>query len=385
MMHDAFTTLMLNHPWYSIGLRLRLEADADAKRTPTTTVNGTVLRYNPEYITSLTRDEVQGTLAQAVMKCSLGHPWRQGNRTARRWNRSCDYTVNQILTEDGLILPDSPTKNVPAEYRNKSAEQIYAAEPEDENDDNQHGSQPGSNQVEPPETGDGDQDGDNSDQDGQGDATEAEWQEMAAQQSMLAKKAGKMSEDIDRAIRDARQTRTPWQTILKEWVERTCPKDYTWSRSSRHSNYDEGLYLPGIQKENTGRLAILVDTSGSVSQEMLAEFSREITTILQETEPEYIDVVYCDTSVKGWETFTPEDGKVTLHAKGGGGTAFSPALAWLKERMETEPYIGAMYLTDLYGHTADLEEPGVPFLWCVTEGSDQVGPWGQTVRFEQSY
>jgi hypothetical protein len=24
LIHQAFTTLMLNHPWYSIGLRLRL-------------------------------------------------------------------------------------------------------------------------------------------------------------------------------------------------------------------------------------------------------------------------------------------------------------------------------------------------------------------------
>ena len=77
------------------------------------------------------------------------------------------------------------------------------------------------------------------------------------------------------------------------------PSDYRWTPPDRRHVY-AGLYLPSVQREGIGKIVLVVDTSGSIGDEELAMFAGEITAIVDQTQPESLVVVYCDTAVRSF-------------------------------------------------------------------------------------
>lgn len=364
----ARTHLLLDHPWFgTLALRLKLE-ESD---TPTMSVDGVTLRYNEQWVSEKTDQELVAVMAHEVMHCALLHMFRGNGRDWNKWNQACDYAINPLLTAEGFVLP--PEALDKQEYWGMSAEQIYSALKEDPQD-GQGGSQgqgpngtgdfqPAPSGAEPGEAGD--------EVEGM---SEVDWQIAAEQASAVARKAGKMSADTERAMKAARQTRTDWRAILREFIENSLPSDYSWTQPNRRY-ISQGMYLPGVVRENMPKIGIAVDTSGSVNAKMLEQFGAELTGILHEARPESLQVVYCDSSVKGEEEFSPEDGEVVLHAKGGGGTAFQPAL----DRFNEDPPVCVIYLTDLEGPMP--KEPIYPVLWAVPEHCRLTPSFGQLVRY----
>jgi len=202
--------------------------------------------------------------------------------------------------------------------------------------------------------------------------TAADWQIATEQASLVARKAGKMDGDTERAAKQARRSATDWRTILRRFIENAVPADYSWTRPNRRHIAD-GLYLPGVVRENMPRLAVAVDTSSSIGQELLDLFAAELTAILHETRPESLDVVYCDTRIQAVETFSPDDAAVELHPHGGGGTRFQPVF----DHFRDDPPAGLIYFTDLEGPAP--QEPDYPVLWVTTEAATRPAPFGDVV------
>lgn len=206
--------------------------------------------------------------------------------------------------------------------------------------------------------------------------TETDWQIAAEQAAAVARKAGNMPASMDREIKASRETKTDWRTILRRFIENSVPSDYSWTNPNRRF-VSQGIYLPGVIRENMPRIGVAVDTSGSINAQMLAQFAAELTAIVQETRPEDVEVVYCDTKVHGVEHFSPDDGEIVLKAKGGGGTSFDPAL----KHFEKDPPACVIYLTDL--EASRPEEPEFPVLWAIPEWQRDNGWFGETVRLTE--
>jgi predicted metal-dependent peptidase len=372
-MSQARTKLLLSNPLLSPGaMRLDMAPKAGIE---TASTDGRSLFYNEEWVTGLTLDERVGTIAHEVLHLEGLHPWRMGSRDMARWNQACDYAINGLLTEAGFTLP--PGALINPDWKGKSAEHIYPLIPEPERDENGQ-PKPGIGDFTEPAPDDEPQPGEPAPV-----PLEDQWKSVAAVAEQVAEKmkAGTAAGDLARMVAESRATKTPWQAILKEFVEHCVPSDTSWSKYDKRTAH-LGIRLPGTVKENTAPLVVFVDTSGSVDETMTRAFGREITTIMEEARPARIEVVYIDTEVRGVETFYPDDGPVILNAQGGGGTLFQPAFDWLKE--QCEPYAGCIYLTDL--ECADRpEDPGIPTLWVVTESTHRTGPFGQTIRFQQDY
>jgi predicted metal-dependent peptidase len=376
----ARTRLLLDSPWFgALSMRLHVEA-ADCKTMQT---DGTRLQFNPEYVQSITEQELTGVMAHEVMHCALLHPYRIGGRDLKTWNKACDYAVNQILAEHGFTLPGNVLLD--SQYAGLSAETIYARLQQEQQDDGGEGDgegdsdQPG--QVVAPQAGEGDGEGDG---EGSGPAevepmSATDWQIATEQASAISKKAGKLPGAADRATKAARESVTNWREILRRFIEQTVPSDYSWTQPNRRY-VAAGLYLPGTVRENMPRLAVGVDTSGSINQADLSAFATELTQILHEARPEAIDVYYCDTQVTSTESFSPDDSEIVLHAQGGGGTEFQPVLDRIADD-GSEP-AALIYFTDLYGPAP--AEPGYPVLWVTSEASTLEGPFGETVRIRAS-
>jgi predicted metal-dependent peptidase len=126
-----------------------------------------------------------------------------------------------------------------------------------------------------------------------------------------------------------------------------------------------------------GELVVAVDTSGSITNPMLAAFSAELTAILHEAMPERVTVIYCDAAVRGTEEFLPDDPEVKLKMKGGGGTAFIPVFRHV-EKHGLNP-VCLIYLTDLESSDKP-KEPEYPTLWATPEWVNANGPFGDTLR-----
>lgn len=385
----ARTHLLMDQPWFgSLALRLRMEA------TPglgTFANDGTHLKYDPDYAGQRSDKEMIGVIAHEVMHCAMGHMYRAGNRNWRKWNEACDIAINGLLRAQGFVLPPTFLQAEEAQYAGMSAEQIYAARekappPAPKGAGGSQKGQPGQG------SGEGQSDDDHHDGDScacgmqpapkgsaavEGQLTEVDWQIATEQATAVAKKAGTMPAHIDRAISANPKTHTDWRSILRRFIEQTVPSDYSWM-SPKRRHIAQGLYLPGMVKENMPRIGLAVDTSGSVDAAMLQQFASELTAILHETRPEALDVVYCDAKVQGKETFTPDDGEVVLHAKGGGGTAFQPAL----DVFNDDPPCCVIYLTDLYG-PAPKEPTAYPVLWATPEDNTQLAPFGELVRLSK--
>jgi len=139
-----------------------------------------------------------------------------------------------------------------------------------------------------------------------------------------------------------------------------------------------GVWLPTLHNESMGGLLLAVDTSGSVGPQELDQIAGEIRSIMEDCRPAFIEVVYCDTSIKHVQRFAPEE-PLVLEARGGGGTRFAPVFEYARDMQD--PIAAVVYLTDLCGNASECEDPGVPTVWaCTCRGNDNmVLPFGRLV------
>lgn len=390
-MSKARVQLLLDKPFFgTLALRLKV---GPLPGVQTMGTDGTTLVYEPSYVLARTDAELRGLWAHEVLHCALGHPWRMGQRNPRKWNKAADYAINARLTADGFKLPDGGLV-APPEWENKAAEEIYRGLPDDDEDGN-GGNEPGPGDVYQPGTfgqpdagqdqgqgaGEGPGQPDDTLANTPGPMTEAKWKVAAEQAAMAARKAGDMSGDLDRTLAANRKAETPWREVLRDFLAPLTPNTPTYNPANRRFIW-QGIILPGRKREDFPRIGVAVDTSGSVDPEMLATFGRELSTILAEVRPERIDVVYCDSRVRGFESFEPDSGDVVMHAAGGGGTRFQPALDHFNNDPDGPP-AAVIYLTDLEGPAPEMPT-AYEVLWAVPEGNRHADsgevPFGRHVK-----
>jgi predicted metal-dependent peptidase len=117
--------------------------------------------------------------------------------------------------------------------------------------------------------------------------------------------------------------------------------------------------FPGIRIRRKQRMAVVIDTSGSIGDEVLEVFFREIHGIWKnDTE---VMVLECDADVQRAYDYK---GKTPRAVEGGGGTNFDPALAWVSNP-RNGTFDACVYLTD--GHAGEPKaRPRCPMLWVIT-------------------
>lgn len=147
----------------------------------------------------------------------------------------------------------------------------------------------------------------------------------------------------------------PWGRILKLFVASNSESDIDYTIMKRSKRYGT---RPGLKKLETLRLAIGIDTSGSISDEQLCLFMNELRWI--EREGAKLHVFECDTRIVRDYPYKQFDGKV----QGRGGTDLEPVL----KRVSEEKYDALIFFTDFY--TGKIETNyRVPTLWVLSENT----------------
>ena len=120
-----------------------------------------------------------------------------------------------------------------------------------------------------------------------------------------------------------------------------------------------------------------VDTSGSISDQQIAEFLSEVDALKGQMRAR-ITLLACDARLAedGPWVFEPwEEFKMPRSCTGGGGTSFLPVFDWV-EHSGAAPQL-LVYFTDADGEFPPSEPP-YPVIWLV-KGRSPV-PWGQRIQ-----
>ena len=198
-----------------------------------------------------------------------------------------------------------------------------------------------------------------------------------------------MPELFQRLVGEIPQTETPWEQILRSLVQMVFQEETikNYSRPSRRWLALENEYpkrasvclpfSPDAMKKRGSRLAVALDTSGSIDGGLLGRFLAEIAALCELNQRNLV-LIIGDAQVHqiaeiDWRDAGRELARLSY--TGGGGTDFRPLI---EAAAEFAPD-ALIYLTDLFGETGDA--PCFPLIWA-THGVAGNAPWGEQIKLK---
>lgn len=360
----AKTSLILGYPFVgTVSLNMKFIITRDV---PTAATNGAYIKFNPEFISTLSDEELVFLVAHECFHPMLEHNYRRNERNHRKWNKAGDYVINKLLVDEGIgrmpkmgLLDDNIFN-----AGGGTTDGIYDILPDEDDDGN--GGYGGA--------------GDPFDncEDAEGTPADvaqqqAEMKVRVAQAAQAAKMMGQLSANMQRLVDEVLQPKVDWRDVLQRFLVRCKDDSRTFARFNRRF-IAQGLYLPSRTGEKMGELVFAVDCSGSIDQKTINQFAAEVTKVKDDLYPERIHVLYFDSTVSHVESYEPED-TLDIKPHGGGGTDFAPVFEKIIE-LGLNP-VAIVFLTDLCCSSFGVQ-PDAPVLWVTTE--EGTAPFGEVVE-----
>lgn len=375
---------------------------------PTAYTNGRDEVYGRELVKNLNEKQLGFVILHETLHKAFRHltTWAKlYKEDPKLANRACDYVINLMLVE---MDPSEthiafPTKDgerfglYDKQYKGMNARQVFNLLKQQQKDGGSQGGGAGEGEGEGEDEDQGAGGFDEHDWGGAGELSQAETQELereidrAIRQGQIAqqKATGKNAGDIDRAIGELLTPQVDWREVLREFVSTVCSaKDASsWRRVNRRF-IGSDIYLPTMIGERVGRIAVGVDTSGSIGGAEINRFLSEVQAITQNVRPETIDLIYWDSQVAAHEEYGDHGADMdslvsSTKPRGGGGTDPRSMMHYLKKN-KIEPQCIIM-LTD--GEIYDWgNDWNAPVLWVICNayrGSKITAPVGKTVHIEE--
>lgn len=399
MLVKARVSMLIKAPFFG-SLATRLKFIDATKWCPTLATDGKNFYYNRDFVDALAQrnGELEYGIGHEVLHCVYDHMDKTmlGNRDRRLANIAQDYVINLDLTEANIgkkielveICHDY-------QYRGKTWMEVYdelfdQAEKEgrvqyvqsfDMHLDGDEGQ------------GQGQADGDNDGTDGPIQYTDEEKEQIrqdmqsATMQAAKAAGSGNLPSGVKRLLNDLLNPQLDWRELLAMQIQSVVKSDYTWMTPSR-KGMDAGMYLPGMDRETTIDIAISIDTSGSISEDMLRDFLSEVKGIMDQYTDYELKLWCFDTAVHNPVRITPDvSHELTEYdIQGGGGTEFDCNWDYMKEQGITPKKF--IMFTDGYPWNSWGDENYCDTLFIVHGsgfgGAAPTAPFGITVPYERN-
>ncbi len=309
--------------------------------------------YNPDFFASLPEEHVRGVLKHEFYHLIFEHVTSRKPEGVphKAWNIAADLAINSHLQGE---LPEmacmpgvGPFEDLPL---HKSAEWYLANLPQkDEGDEGGSGSGEG---------GEGDGEGepgsfddhsgwdDNADSPQQQAANQKDkerlknaMKEAAKEAAQSAKGWGSISGAVKEDILKRLESKVDWRKVLRYFIK-------TSQRASRRSsvkriNKRYAYIHPGKKVQRQAKIAIAIDQSGSVSDDMLSAFFGELNGLAKLAE---FTVVPFDTNVDESKVYVWKKGKSQKAERVlCGGTCFNAPT----EYVNSQNFDGVIILTDM--------------------------------------
>ncbi len=357
--------LLMDEPFFA-ALSRKIEKRAD-RSIPTAGVRVCPetaqfeMYYNPEFFESLPEEQVRGVLKHEFYHLIFEHVTSRKPEGVnfKVWNICADLAINSHLVGE---LPEmacmpgvGPFEDLPL---GMSAEWYLANFPErPENEDSESGDgeggegEPGDGQP-----GQGGEPGSFDDHSGWDDAGQSPEQQAANQMakerlkqamkdaaqeaSQSAKGWGSMSGEVKKDILKRLESKVDWRKVLRYFIK-------TSQRASRRSsvkriNKRYAYIHPGKKVQRQAKIAIAIDQSGSVDDEMLSAFFGELNGLAKFAE---FTVVPFDTEVAEDKVYVWKKGQNKAAERVScGGTCFDAPTEYVNKRGDFD---GVIILTDM--------------------------------------
>ena len=322
--------------------------------------------YNPEFFASLPEEHVRGVLKHEFYHLIFDHVTSRKPEgvNPKAWNIAADLAINSHLVGE---LPEmacmpgvAPFEDLP---KGETAEWYLANLPQKDE---------GEGEGENSESGDGDASGDSGGEGGQGQPSSdspgsfddhSGWSEggdspaqeaanqmakerlkqamkdAAQEASQSAKGWGSMSGAVKEEILKRLETKVDWKKVLRYFIKTSQRASKT--STVRRINKRYAYIHPGKKVKRQAKIAIAIDQSGSVSDDMLSAFFGELNKLAKLAE---FTVVPFDTQVDESKVYTWKKGSNQKAERVlCGGTCFNAPTDYVNG----QNFDGVIILTDM--------------------------------------
>lgn len=169
-----------------------------------------------------------------------------------------------------------------------------------------------------------------------------------------------------------------WQSILKKYVG-TISAGFRKTRTRLNRRQPHRFDLSGQINDKTLKIAIALDTSGSVTNDDVSKIFTEIFSIISKRNYE-LTIIECDSVIQRvYKVKKPAD--VQMKVAGRGGTAFTPVIDYVnKDKYFRDALL--IYFTDGYGESEIPKPLTYRNLWVILGKANELSlkePYGAVV------
>jgi predicted metal-dependent peptidase len=368
-----FGTLLLN-------TKYRVTEDISTAAT-----DGDILMLNEKFMESQTPEHFRSILLHEVLHMALEHIERMKdvfNSDPLTANLAADIVVNGIIQDNRLQLPKEAITD--DDLKHLSVREIYSILRQKQREDpdylqKKYGDN-GTDVNQCLQPGAGKQDGDKKSQqqqqggEGQG---KTNWKDVLNKAATIArsKNAGPIGSGMSRIFKEFLEPTINWKDLLYKYIT---------SARTDFEGFDRRMIYQGMYLDDLGggkiKVALFMDTSGSVDEELLSEFFAEVKFAINAFPNTEGEMWYFDTELYPEGDIRDID---RPQIKGGGGTSFSPVMKKLQQIHEEDASsrtVGIVF-TDGYA-SMNILRPDCDVLWCISPGGvdDSYFNFGDVVR-----
>jgi len=415
--------ILCDHGFY--GLLLMHMSFAVNEELDTACTDGTRITFGTGFLDELSESELDFVMMHEILHVALRHCLRGDDKNSEGFNIACDIVVNSnilrsndmdissiTLKKYGESMHVAPNGKEGCEY---TAEQVYEMLPKrlkqprnGKGSANGSGSGNGASGNGAGESG-GWANGRAQKRQGKASSTQgARWddhgqwgtyEEDTELRDVWVKRVTDAAEAISvrdpsnsrgllpafaqRMLSELRRPQTDWRTLLCNFVQEDVV-DYSFTPPDRRFS-DSPFFLPDLNDtdERIKNVLFMVDTSGSVSDDMITAAYSEIKGAIDQFDGKLCGWLgFFDAAIIEPQPFCDEDELMIIRPAGGGGTDFQIIFEYVRKHMQDDPPSSIVILTDGYApFPAEFLADGIPVLWVIN--NDQVDPpWGKVARIK---
>ncbi len=402
--------ILANHGFY--GLLLSHMSFALDETIDTAATDARKIYFSPSFLDTLSDTELDFVMMHEILHVVLQHCFREGKRNPDAFNIACDIVVNSnILHSCGNNVSKITVRSAGGESMHLApngkegylytAEEVYEMLP----DSLKKGDG----------TGAGTGDGDGSENDGNGTLERrgssstsgkystiddhSRWVEGDIDNEIIDTWAGRFEDAVrvisisepsntwgnipafaQRILLERSRAKINWREVLNSFVQEEI-NDYSFSPpDKRFGDFD--FFLPDYNEcdDSVKNILFMIDTSGSMSDEMVTDAFNEVRGALLQFNGHLEGWLgFFDATVIPPVPFSSIDELDIIRPIGGGGTNFHCIFQYIRSKMDTPP-ASVIILTDGYAPFPQKQDAmDIPVLWIINN-DDATPPWGKVVR-----
>lgn len=353
--------------------------------------DGRRIFFNPQFLAEINDDELDFVLKHEILHVVFKHAMRAQERNNELFNLACDIVVNSdllyaaemnqkaiTLQKYGVSLHLAPDGSEEYEH---TAEEVYAMLVKDNKkklhfkdsiannlslfaDDHRYWGTDSQNEL---------------------------LKDMQDQYFMKAceitfiqnggRRRGILPLFAQRMYKEMIKPQVDWRVILHDFIQEETV-DYSFDPPDRRFA-DSPFFLPALNEKNeyVKNILFMIDTSGSMSDEMIAQAYAEIkNALVQFTDKLQGYLGFFDALVTKVQAFETIRDLNLIKPIGGGGTDFYAVFDYAAKYMADDLLFAIIILTDGYAEFPPEEVSlGIPVLWLINNDESEP-PWGKVTR-----